>query len=90
MVEVPSKDSATDAGKTGIVGGGMSGLGQALGRSTLGPGIGTAAGGIAAASAMEGDSRDRAAERAVDRAVIELFGGQAQVRNSGGSSRGRM
>lgn len=89
MVSVPSKDSATDAGKTGLVGGGMSGIGQAFGRSLVGPGLGTALGGIAAASAMNGTERDRAAERTIERATVELFGGAASARNEGGS-RGRM
>lgn len=87
MVSVPSQSSLKDAGGSGVKVGGLSGISQAVGARMLGPGVGTAAGGIVGASAMSGGARDRAAERAVERGVVELF-----ARGGGGSggSRGSM
>lgn len=82
MVEVPTKDSVTDAGMTGVKAGGIGGIGQSLGRSVLGEGLGTAVGGVIAASAMSGSSRDRSAERAVERGIYQMLDS-----NSGGNTR---
>lgn len=71
---VPGTSDATDAGKTGVLEGGAVGVGEALGRALLGPGLGTAAGGIAAAAAQSGSSRDRMAAIAIERAVNEVMG----------------
>lgn len=71
---MPGTSDATDAGKTGALEGGAVGIGEALGRTLLGPGLGTAAGGIAVAAAQSGGSRDRMAAIAIERAVNEVFG----------------
>jgi hypothetical protein len=86
MVQVPTKGSATDAAKTGGINGTATALGETVGRSIIGPGLGTAAGGVLAASAMSGTDRDIMATLAVERGMTELFAGGS----SGGSSRGRM
>lgn len=92
MVKVPTKDGMTGAAMHGISNGGISGLGQALGRSLLGPSLGTAAGGIVAAAAMDDQaSRNRAAERAIEDAMTAtLGGGGASSSTSSSSSRGHM
>lgn len=82
MVSVPSKDSLSDAGKSGAMGGVPAGIGALAGRSFLGPGLGTAAGGIAGASMLSGDSRTNMAETAVFVGLTEMGG------SSGGSSSG--
>lgn len=71
---VPGTSDGVDAGKTGAMEGGAVAIGEVLGRSLLGPGIGTAAGGIAIAAANSGNSRDRMAAMAIERAVNEVFG----------------
>lgn len=76
MVSVPTKDSVTDAGSSGIAGI-APGLGAAFGRGFLGPGLGTAIGGIAGASALDGASRDRMAELVVYDSINELLTGGA-------------
>jgi hypothetical protein len=82
MPDVPTKSSLKTSAKNGGVNGLASGIGKTLGRGILGPGIGTAAGGIAAASMLDGNDRDIVATMAVDQAVGELFmsgsGGQRQ------------
>lgn len=70
----PGVSDGTDAGKTGVMEGGAVGVGEALGRALLGPGLGTAAGGIAVAAANSGASRDRMAAIAIERAVNEVLG----------------
>lgn len=84
MVSVPTKNSVTDAGKSGAGAGVPAGLGAAFGRSLLGPGIGTAIGGVAGASMLDGGSRDRMASIAVYDAVNELLAGSGG--NSGGGT----
>lgn len=84
---VPSKSSALDAGKYGAVNGGLLAVGETVGRSVLGPGIGTALGGMAAASTESGATRDSMALVAGERAVNELLGGSG---GGSGGSRGRM
>lgn len=73
MVSVPTKNSVTDSAKSGAMAGVPAGLGAAFGRGLLGPGIGTAVGGIAGASMLDGDSRDTMAQMAVYDAVNELL-----------------
>lgn len=69
----PDFKSGKDAGKTGVMEGGAVGVGESLGRALLGPGLGTAAGGIAVAAAQNGASRDRMAAIAIERAVNEVL-----------------
>ena len=89
MVEVPTTDDVKDSGMSGVTGGIPAGAGALVGKSILGPGIGTAAGGIAGASFTNGNTRVRTAETAVILGLAELGGG---LGGSGGSSdsRGRM
>jgi outer membrane lipoprotein SlyB len=73
---MPSKSSFKGT-KNGGIDGATVGVGTALGQAILGPAVGTAAGGIAAA-AMESDGtrRDRMAAIAVNEAVRQaLVGG---------------
>lgn len=70
----PGIQDGKDAGKTGALQGGAVGVGQSLGRALLGPGLGTAAGGIAVAAAADGNARDRMATIAIERAVTEVLG----------------
>lgn len=84
---LPDKNSGMEAGKTGAVNGGPLAIGEALGRSVLGRGLGTAIGGIAVASAADGDQRDVMATIAVERGVSELM---ATPSGSSQTSRGRM
>jgi hypothetical protein len=84
---VPTKNSAIDAGKTNVVEGMALGLGESMGRSILGPGLGTALGGIAIASAQSGAARDRMAMVAGERAANEIFAGGGGG-GGGSSSRG--
>jgi len=86
---IPSKASAMDALGTQVMEGGYLGIGEVLGRSILGPGIGTMAGGLAAASSESGAARDRMAMVSGERAVTELLVGTGGS-NSGGSSRGKI
>lgn len=86
MVDVPTTDDATDTAMSGLKTGGAAGLGQTIGRSILGPGIGTAAGGVLAGSMFGGSERDMIAALGVERGVNELMAGGG----GGGSSRGRM
>lgn len=69
----PGLGDASSAGKTGVMEGGAVGVGEALGRSFLGPGLGTAVGGIAVAAAADGTARDRMATIALERAVNEVL-----------------
>ena len=87
---IPSKSSAMDALGTQVMEGAYLGIGETLGRSILGPGIGTMAGGLAAASSESGQARDRMAMVSGERAVNELLSGGAGASNSGGSNRGRI
>lgn len=73
MPDVPTKSTLTTAAKNGGMNGLASGLGKTLGRGVLGPGIGTMAGGIAAASMLDGNDRDMVATLAVDQGISELF-----------------
>jgi hypothetical protein len=79
-----------DAAKTGGINGTVLALGESLGRGVLGPGLGTAAGGVVSASALSGADRDTAALVAVERGMSELFGGAMASGNDGGGSRRRM
>lgn len=86
MVKVPTKSSVTGAAKSGAGNGLPAGIGAFAGKRMFGSGIGTAVGGIAGASTLEGQARDRLAETAV-------FVGAAEAASGGssrGSSRGRM
>jgi len=87
---IPSKSSAFDALGTQVLEGAYLGVGETLGRSILGPGIGTMAGGLAAASSESGAARDRMAMVSGERAVNELLAGGMGASNSGGSNRGRI
>lgn len=71
---IPGTSDGMDAGKTGVMEGGAVGVGEAFGRALLGPGLGTAAGGIAVAAAQSGSSRDRMAAIAIERATREVLG----------------
>jgi len=81
MVDVPTTNDVTDSGMTGLKAGGAAGLGEMIGQSILGPGVGTAAGGILAGSMLGGSERDTVAAISVERGFNELFSG-----GSGGSS----
>ena len=83
---VPSKSSLTDAGATSVVEGAYLGVGETLGRSIMGPGIGTMVGGVAAAASESGQARDRMAMVAGERAINELLAGG--MGSSTSSSRG--
>lgn len=83
MVDVPTTNDVSDTGMGGLKTGGAAGLGELVGRSILGPGIGTAAGGVLAGSMLSGSSRDMVAALAVERGTNELFAGGS----GGGSSR---
>lgn len=83
MVSVPTKNSASDAAKSGASAGVPAGLGAAFGRSMLGPGLGTAIGGVAGASMLDGGDRDTMASIAVYDAVNELLAGASA---SGGTN----
>lgn len=85
--EVPTTDDLTGAASDGAVPGTVLALGETVGRSVLGPGVGTAAGGIAAAATQSGDMRGTAALVAVERGMNELFSGMG---GSGGSGRRRL
>jgi len=78
--EVPTKDDVKDTAVSGGISGTGLALGETVGRGILGPGLGTAAGGVLAASAMD-DGKDMAAMVAVERGMTELFA------RAGGSSR---
>jgi hypothetical protein len=82
---IPSKASAMDALGTQVMEGAYLGVGETLGRSLLGPGIGTMAGGLAAASSESGASRDRMAMVSGERAVSELLAGSGGGNSSGGN-----
>lgn len=86
MVDVPTTSDVTDAASGGAVNGLAAGLGQSVGRGTLGPGIGTAAGGILAASMLNGSDRDMVATLSIERATNELLAGA--MSGGGGSSGG--
>lgn len=85
---VPTKNSLMDAGKTGFVDGTTLATGETLGRSVLGPGLGTAIGGMVAASAQSGTARDRMATIAAERGMSELFTGASG--GGGNNQRGRI
>lgn len=74
-MDVPSKKSMMDSGKTGAVSGGTLAVGEIVGRALLGRGVGTAVGGISAAAAESGGKRDTMAIIAVERAANELTNG---------------
>lgn len=86
-IEVPTMNAAKDAGMTGLKAGGIGGLGTTLGQSILGPGLGTAAGGVLAASSMSGNARDTVATVSVMQATNELMGGGGTSQQSGGRRR---
>lgn len=69
---VPTGSSLKKAGKTGLFDGGTLAVGEIAGRSVLGPGAGTAVGGILAASSESGATRDTMATIAVERAIQEM------------------
>lgn len=73
MVDVPTKSGLKTAAKNGGMNGLAAGLGKNLGRGVLGPGIGTMAGGVAAASMLDGNDRDIVATLAVDQGIGELL-----------------
>lgn len=86
-VSVPTTNDVKGAAKDGAIAGGALGLGSVMGRSMLGPGLGTAVGGVAAASTLSGNARETASIIAVERGMSELFAGAGG--SSGGSSGGR-
>lgn len=85
---VPTTGDATEAGKSMAIQGGALGVGESLGRSILGPGIGTAVGGLAVASMNDGQDRKTQATIVGERAVSELMGG-ADSGGASGSTGGR-
>jgi hypothetical protein len=87
MVDVPTTSDLTDAATGGAKNGLASGLGQSLGRSVLGPGLGTAAGGITAAAMLDGQDRMIVSTLAVESAIRELTAGGMSGGDSGGSTR---
>lgn len=90
MPDVPTTNDVKGAAKDGAVAGGGVAIGEAVGRSVLGPGVGTAAGGILAASTMSGNSREMASILAVERGATELLGGMGGGDSGGGGNRSRM
>jgi hypothetical protein len=81
---VPTTGDATDAGKDLAVQGVPLGVGESLGRSLLGPGLGTALGGVAVASMNEGMDGQVQATIAGERAMNEIMSGMGASSNSGG------
>jgi hypothetical protein len=61
MVSVPTTSDVSDAGMSAVKIGGASSVGQAVGRGVLGPGFGTALGGVLAGAALDGADGDMAA-----------------------------
>jgi hypothetical protein len=86
---IPTKNAAMDAVSTQVLEGGYLAVGETLGKSLLGPGLGTMVGGLAAASSESGQARDRMAMVSGERAVSELLGATGGS-NDGGSGRGRL
>jgi hypothetical protein len=74
--QMPSKSSVVGT-KDGSIDGAAVGIGTALGEAIIGPSVGTAAGGIAAAAMESNDTRrDRMAAIAINEAVrTALVGG---------------
>jgi hypothetical protein len=83
-VSVPTSNQVVSTAKTGGVNGTAVALGETVGRGVLGPGLGTAAGGIVAASSLDGNARDMAATVAVERGMSELFAGAMGGGGGGG------
>jgi hypothetical protein len=86
MVDVPTTEGVRDAGMTGVINGLAGGVGAALGRGILGPGIGTAAGGVTAAAMLDGNDRDIVATYAVMDGMEELFSGASASGGGGGTN----
>lgn len=84
--EIPTLDDVKGL-KTGGIDGTALAVGETVGRSALGSGLGTAMGGAAVAAANSGERRDRMATVAFERGMMELLAGGGS--NSGGS-RGTM
>lgn len=87
MPDVPTKSTITTAATNGGMNGLAAGLGQTVGRGVLGPGIGTAAGGILSASMLDGNDRDMVATISVERAMNELFSGATASSSSSSTQR---
>lgn len=91
MVSVPTTDDLTGAASDGAVPAAAASLGGTVGRSVLGPGIGTSLGAVLGAAALDdGDAQMMAATIGLERGMTELFAGGMGGGSSGGNSRGRM
>lgn len=86
MVDIPNRTEITDNTKSGVAGGVPVALGQTVGRSVLGAGIGTAVGGIIGSSMIDNETDSRIlAEVTVMNATNELMAG-GMASSSGGSN----
>lgn len=88
MVDVPTTNDMTNSGMDGLKTGGAAGLGQLVGRSILGRGVGTAAGGVLAGAMLDGRQRETVAALGVERGMNEVFAGASG--NQSGGNRGRL
>lgn len=88
MASVPTGDDVKDAGMSAVKVGGAASVGGAVGRGVLGPGFGTALGGVLAGAALDGADGDMAATLAVERGMNELFAGAAS--GGGGGDNGQV
>ncbi len=86
MASVPTVDSMKDSASTGLSNGAIPGIAALVGNSVVPGGLGTAVGGIAGASALDGPARERMSETAVFVGATQLGNGGS----SGGESAGRM
>ena len=82
MPSVPTVDSMKDSASSGISNGAIPGIAALVGNSVVPGGLGTAVGGIAGASALDGQARERMSETAVFVGATQLGNGGS----SGGSS----
>lgn len=81
---VPTTGDATGSAKDLAVQGVPLGIGESFGRSLLGPGLGTALGGVAVASMNDGMEGKVQATIAGERAMNEIMMAGASSGNSGG------
>jgi hypothetical protein len=81
--DVPTTNDLKNSVTDGAVPGTALALGETVGRGVLGPGLGTALGGVAAASTQSGDDRTTMSVIAFERGMSELFAGAG----SGGGNR---
>lgn len=80
--DVPTTTSLKSSATDGAVPGGALALGETLGRGTFGAGVGTALGGIVAASTQSSEDRRVMSIMAVERGMNELLVGGGGGRNT--------